>query len=116
MTSPLQKFTQAAAAKAFTVIGAESITISGGHSISGILNEASVQEEYEEGGYEQSGAFTFVVLANVFSASYPGNPNLYLKAIAVARGKNWRISRISGGKDDQGQFVSLELVTPNKSS
>lgn len=116
MASALQNFVQAASDKAFSIIGTESITIDGGSPISGILNEAGQNTNYEEGGFEPSASFEFVIDQLAFSAVYPLAAKSYLKAIVVARGENWRISSIRAGQKTAGQFVIISLVSPNKSS
>ena len=116
MASLLQKFTQAAHKISASVIGKESITISGGASISGILNEAGFSRDYEQGGFEQSASLSFVIDHTAFHASYPNAVKSYEGNSVSARGESWRIASISSGGATDGQFVTITLSANNKSA
>lgn len=115
MPSPLQRFTQAAYTISSSIIGTESLTISGGDEVSGVLNESTHRKEYED-GFEQTGALEFVIDVSAFRAAYPGTFDSYRGKSAVARQQDWRIEQIRGGGATDGQFVIISLVPPNKSA
>jgi len=116
MASLLQQFTQAAFSVAQTIIGTETLSISGGAGINGVMNESTFSRDYEAGGFEQSGALDFVIDRTTFAAAYPDAVKSYEGKSAVARGENWRIGTIRGGGPSDGQFITLSLVPANKSA
>lgn len=116
MPSPLQRFTQAAYSISSAIIGTESLSISGGAAINGVLNESSHRKEYENGGFEQTGDLEFVIDVTAFRAAYADPYDSYRGKIVATRGQNWRIEQIRAGGPSDGQFVILSLITPNKSA
>jgi len=116
MASPLQAFTQAAFGLAKSIIGTESITIGGGTPISGIESEASFSRNYEAGGFERSGSLEFVIDSLAFIAAYPLALESYEGKRVAARGATWRVGSIKGGGRTAGQFVTISLITENKSA
>lgn len=109
--SLLSEFVSVAHGIAKDVIGTESITIGGGTSILGILNEANFNRDYEQGGFEQSASLEFVIDQAAFTSGYPLPAKNYEGKLVIARGENWRIHSIISG----ASFVKVSLSSSNKS-
>lgn len=105
MPSPLVKFSQSAFLQSRAVIGGESLSISGGATLSVVLNAVTDSRDFEAGGYEQDIEFEAVARADEFLTAYPLNPREYLGKLASARGRTFRVVRIASG---QG-FTRIEL-------
>ena len=110
--SLLSDFLTTAHAGFKTIVGSESITIGGGAAITGTLGEASFSRDYETGGFEQDGAFEFVIDRTTFAASYPEAVKSYEGKAVVARGENWRIKSIYSAP----VFIRISLIPTNKSA
>jgi hypothetical protein len=110
--SILSDFIDTVAPIARTVIGAETLSIAGGTSISGTYSEARHSRDYEEGGFERDAMLEFVVQTATFSAAYTAAVTSYLGKAAAGRGDTWRVSSISKG----AFFVTVGLVSTNKSA
>jgi len=109
---PLSSFTAAAHSIASRVIGAEPLTIGGGAAVQGVMNEATFNRDYEQGGFEQSATLDVVISVAAFTTVYPAAVSTYQGEKATARGINWRVSKISKG----ASFVQISLIAPNKSA
>ena len=110
--SILSDFISSVAPIARTVIGAETLSISGGTAISGTFNEARHSRDYEDGGFERDAMMDFVVEASIFNTAYTALVTTYLGKSATGRGESWRVSSISKG----AFFVTIGLVSTNKSA
>ena len=110
--SMLSDFIDTVAPIARTVIGADTLSIGGGASISGIFNEARHSRDYEDGGFERDATMDFVVDVTAFTASYTAVITTYIGKAATARSESWRVASISKG----AFFVTVGLISTNKSA
>jgi hypothetical protein len=109
--SILSDFTKAAFGISGDIIGRESLIISGGAAVTGIMNEATFSREYESGGFEQSASMDFVTGIEDFMAAYPLEAKNYEGKAATARGEDWRVITIRPG----ASFVTISLGATNQS-
>lgn len=110
--SILSDFISSVAPIARTVIGAETLSISGGTSISGTFNEARHSRDYEDGGFERDAMMDFVVETGTFETAYTSTTSSYLGKSATGRSESWRVASISKG----AFFVTIGLISTNKSA
>ena len=101
--SMLSNYANSAATRAFSIIGAETLTI-GSVTISCVFNEASDEKDYSDGGYEKMKTLTAVCkTADVPTTSI-------LEKLATARGVSYRIQAVSKG----ATFTTITLETESK--
>lgn len=109
--SILSDFIASVAPSAQSIIGTETLSISGGAAIDGTFNEARYSRDYETGGFEPESSLDFVVLSSVFTESYPAAITSYHGKTATGRSETWRIGTITKGSS----FVTISLSSTNKS-
>lgn len=110
--SILGDFIASVAPSAQNIIGTETLSIAGGATIAGTLNEARYSRDYETGGFEPETMLDFVVLTSVFTASYPDAITTYEGKTGVAQGETFRVGSISKGAN----FITISLRSTNKSA
>lgn len=110
--SRLTDFAAAAFTRARSVIGGESLSISGGTAVSCVLNEVAMSRDYESGGFERTDTLDAVVALADWNAAYPLAQNEYFNKPAVARGITFRTGEIRKGQS----FVIIRLQSVRKGS
>lgn len=110
MPSPLVKFSQSAFLQSRAVIGGESFSISGGDTLSVVLNETADVREYDDPGFDRSTTLDAVIRDDEFRAAYPNALNSYIGKIATARGMSFRVM----GTSTRPGFTILQLSDARK--
>ena len=105
MPSFLTKYARGCFKQARSTIGGESLTISGGTSLSCVLNDSVNSRDYEDAGFDRSTTLDAVISDDEFSAAYPAALNTYIGKIATARGESFRIM----GTSERPGIVVLQL-------
>jgi hypothetical protein len=91
MESILTRYARGGFSQARSIIGGESLTISGGPSVSCVLNESADNREYEDAGFDRSTTLDAVIRDDEFKAAYPNALSSYIGKVAETRGVNFRI-------------------------
>lgn len=105
LMSLLTDFAKQAFTQARAVIGGEDVVIDALDAVSMVLNEHDAGRSYESGGYDREDTLEAVGDLTEFEAVH-SDPFALLGKTATARGKTFRVRRVSKGQS----FVTLNLV------
>lgn len=101
-----------AAPQAQAIIGEESLTIGGGNSVGGTMNEIEFSKEFSESGFSPEVIFAVVIrIAAWITAGYSRDGKLYNSKIATARNLTFRVDKVIVGQS----FVRVGLKEKERS-
>jgi len=103
--SILTDFATAAFQSARTVIGGETLSINGGATVSGVLNEIADSQSYGDTGFTPIATFQAVVDTAEFVAIYTSSIRTYIGATVTTRSRTFRLVDITSGRT----FTTLKL-------